>query len=367
MRFGKILERLGKSCFVTLLSPFVRTNRFDKTTFHQSKVERILIVRKDRRLGNLLLLTPLIEVLRRSFPTAYIACLVDETCADLLRGDPRVNALITIRSDRLFWNPFALRRLLKHLSLERFDLAIDTSHMHSFSLGSALLTYGTKAKFRLGYDRGKSHRFLTLCIPPTDHDIHESDIHLNLLRSIVGEIYPTPPMRIFLDNDGRLFARKYLAIKGITADTVVVGLHIGGHGSKQLPPRFLLTLIDALHAEPDVKLVLFYGTDDVFMLRQIEQRIRESSVTYIEPLPLRQFAALVEQCDLFVVGDTGPMHLSVAVGTPTIAIFLVKNYRRYGPQGERHRIVYSEARNVTGEDVMVAYRDLREHLQAIKE
>jgi ADP-heptose:LPS heptosyltransferase len=57
------------------------------------------------------------------------------------------------------------------------------------------------------------------------------------------------------------------------------------------------------------------------------------------------------------------MHLSVAVGTPTIAVFFVKNYRRYGPQGERHRIVYSGRENVNVEDVMAAYRDLRGYIQ----
>jgi ADP-heptose:LPS heptosyltransferase len=116
-----------------------------------------------------------------------------------------------------------------------------------------------------------------------------------------------------------------------------------------------------------VKPLLFYGPDDVSLLRQIEQRIRESSVIPVEPLPLRQFAAVVEQCNLFIAGDTGPMHLSVAMGTPTIAIFLVKNYRRYGPQGEWHRIVYSERETLRVEDVMAAYRDLRKCIQAAKE
>lgn len=345
------------------MRPFLSTKQLDITTFKQSDVNRILIVRKDQRLGNLLLITPLIEATRHCFPEAHLACLVDETLADLFQNDPRLNDLIPVRSNRLFRNPLLLLRLLKRLSDQRFDLAIDTSHMHSFSLGSVILTYGTRAKFRLGYDRGKSHTFLTLCVPPIDRDRHESDIHLNLLYSIVGKGGPSPPMRIFTNNDERLFARKYLAIKGITADTTVIGLHIGGHGSKQLPFQFLVSLIDVLSAESGVKVFLFHGHDDTHLLKQIEQRLTEPSAIIVEFLPLRKFAALVERCDIFISGDTGPMHLAVAVGTPTIAVFLVKNYRRYGPQGERHRIVYSERENVNVEDVMAAYRDLRGYIQ----
>ncbi|MCB1120654.1 MAG: hypothetical protein KJT03_03830 [Verrucomicrobiae bacterium] len=58
--------------------------------------------------------------------------------------------------------------------------------------------------------------------------------------------------------------------------------------------------------------------------------------------PLR-FAALLQGCSIFITCDTGPMHLAVAVGTPTIAIFRRSNFREYGPLGHRHRIVYDKA------------------------
>src|SRR6476620_4425966 len=50
-------------------------------------------------------------------------------------------------------------------------------------------------------------------------------------------------------------------------------------------------------------------------------------------------AAIVQQLDLFVTGDTGPMHLARAVGTPIVAIFGPSDPRRYGPRGVRDTIV----------------------------
>ena len=83
-----------------------------------------------------------------------------------------------------------------------------------------------------------------------------------------------------------------------------------------------------------------------------------TSPVFVDPLPLRLFAALVERCDLFISCDTGPMHLAVALDVSTVAIFLVDNYRRYGPLGRMHRIVFDGDGDIGVEDVLLACRDL---------
>src|SRR5207245_4449269 len=56
-------------------------------------------------------------------------------------------------------------------------------------------------------------------------------------------------------------------------------------------------------------------------------------------LDLDGMAAVMQLCDAAVANDTGPMHLAVAVGTPTVGIFGPTSARNYGPYGERHRAV----------------------------
>src|SRR5262249_8313118 len=55
--------------------------------------------------------------------------------------------------------------------------------------------------------------------------------------------------------------------------------------------------------------------------------------------PLLTVAAVMQQLDLFVTGDTGPIHLAHAVGTPVVAVFGPSEPRRYAPRGLRDRIV----------------------------
>ena len=80
-------------------------------------------------------------------------------------------------------------------------------------------------------------------------------------------------------------------------------------------------------------------------------------MTVLEDLEIRDFMALIEQCDLFISPDTGAMHLAVALDVPTTAIFLQDTWRRYGPQGMRHRIVRVDAGG--GEElVLTAFAEL---------
>jgi ADP-heptose:LPS heptosyltransferase len=56
-------------------------------------------------------------------------------------------------------------------------------------------------------------------------------------------------------------------------------------------------------------------------------------------IDLLALAAILEGLDLLVTGDTGPMHVAVAVGTPVVAIFGPSDPARYGPRGPRDRVV----------------------------
>jgi len=56
-------------------------------------------------------------------------------------------------------------------------------------------------------------------------------------------------------------------------------------------------------------------------------------------IDLTVLAAVLQRLDLLITGDTGPMHLAVAVGTPVVAIFGPSDPARYGPRGPHDRIV----------------------------
>ena len=71
-----------------------------------------------------------------------------------------------------------------------------------------------------------------------------------------------------------------------------------------------------------------------------------------------QLAALIRKCDLFISNDTGPMHMSTAVRTPTIALFGASNPLQWGPIWPQHKIVARKSmEEITVEDVFAAAED----------
>src|SRR5262249_3911566 len=74
-------------------------------------------------------------------------------------------------------------------------------------------------------------------------------------------------------------------------------------------------------------------------------------------LGIRDFAAMLSRCTLVVTGDTGPMHLAAAVGTPTVAVFRTTNAQSYAPRGPLHRAIQTPAEEAIGR-VVAAVEDI---------
>lgn len=101
------------------------------------------------------------------------------------------------------------------------------------------------------------------------------------------------------------------------------------------------------YAELARRLKEHYRAELVFIGAPGEQRRVSEAVTMCGgginlagKTTLIQVAAALENADLFITNDSGPMHLAMAMGTPTVALFGPETPRRYGPVSDRHIAVY---------------------------
>jgi len=93
--------------------------------------------------------------------------------------------------------------------------------------------------------------------------------------------------------------------------------------------------------------VILGGPDETELCNEFEQRLRNASsggarlpvVNLAGRTSLNKLAAVSATADVFLSGDTGPMHLAAAMGTPTVAVFTCTSPLRAGPHGSGHRIV----------------------------
>lgn len=284
-------------------------------------------------IGDVVLTTPIIHSVRTAFPEAYIAYLGEKGAVSLLEQNPNLNEIIPFDFSRptIVEQP----RVALQLRRRRFDLAIDLFG----NPRSALLTYLSGAGTRVGPERKGRGSLYTIKVTDDGKPKTAIAFHNQFLRAV--GIKPTSSRtEVFLTEDERREAKIYLQwldYENTPLDLTrpIVGIHPGATWPAKhwLPERFA-ELADLITAKLGAQIVLTAGPDDAKTVQTVMKH-SFSNVKVLADLPLRQLAAIIAQCSLFITNDAGPMHIAAAVGTPTIGLF--------GPGEENIWFPYLEA------------------------
>jgi ADP-heptose:LPS heptosyltransferase len=359
---AKRFERAGSRALRSLLRAALPKPVAAAVPLDCGAVRRVLIVRQDSRLGNLLLLTPLLKGLRAAFPASETDLLVSDAYGEVLRHNDNVHKQFVLPK-KMFWpDPTLPFRLLRTLRGKRYDVAFDASAMHAFSLSSAVLTALCGARRTVGFDRGDAKVFLNELVRQPPLPLHETQIQLSLLRHLVAVGMEGPESarpECHLSGEERAEGGRLWASWGLGADSVA--LFVGARAEKRWPIAGFRGLAQRLGAAGG-RCVLFGGPAEKAGLRGLSL---PAGALLAPSLPLRRFAAVLAQARAVVTADTGPMHLAVALGVSTVELFLgsatwSSEPWRYGyGHLPGHRVIDAGARPVSVDEVWEALRGLR--------
>jgi ADP-heptose:LPS heptosyltransferase len=232
---------------------------------------------------------------------------------------------------------------------QHYDLAINFEG----DIRSHLLMAGSLARRRVGFDMAGGGPMLTDRVP---HDARRHTA-LNALAlverafdvpagSLPGPLQPRGRAlwRLDLPPDARTVARAQLDRLGIPQgdDRPLIAVHAsGGREIKQWPPLRFAEVANALAAQTGARILLTGGSSDRALVSEVAGAIPAGVPAAVldGDLPLPVVAAVLAECALVVTGDTGPMHLAAATGTPVVGIFGPSDPARYAPLGVRSRVV----------------------------
>lgn len=298
--------------------------------------QRILVIRVDLRVGNVLLTTPLVRALAEAFPDAELDVLVAPSKASILEG---IVSTIPFDKKQLRRAPLAFLGRLWALRARRYDVAIDASHWHTFSVTSAALLAWTGAPMRIGHGRGAMDRFASHVVANPTEVEPETRTKLRLLE----------PLRI---EGGGLEMQTGLG-RGAAAERMqawltgarlgtgpVIGLAPGGRKADHRAPVELYAALGARARARGLPVVVLWGPNEEALVDEVLARI---DAIRAPPTSLDELAALMRSCGGVVANDTGPMHLSVACGTRTLALFRGGEPGRWGHAHLGHPIVRVDA------------------------
>lgn len=320
-------------------------------------VKRILLLRLER-IGDLLMtLDAIAEVRRLAPPSAEIDLVVGSWNARLAQLIPGVTNVRTLDAPWLAreGEGLQLRRLVGRATSEwaprNYDIAINFEG----DLRSHFLMARSRAPVRIGFDMAGGGPLLThrVGFDPSRHTawnalrLVEAAAPLLDGREAPHEVLAEPSGRATIRPPREEVARAaaQLAARGLDG-RALIGLHAGGgRAIKQWPPDRFGAAVGRLATETGAAVVLTGGPGDRPMVEAARTAI-PSGVPVLDltgDVDLVPLAAWLSRCTIFVTGDTGPMHLAAAVGTPVVAVFGPSDERRYAPLVHPHRIVARRA------------------------
>lgn len=293
-------------------------------------VRKVLVIRTDERVGNVLLTIPLLRALRQGLPGAEIVFLHAASKAALVRGLPWVDRLEPFAKKSFFREPWKMLGQIQRLRSERFDVAIEAGHYHAFSLTAALLSRAVGARTVVGHDRGDARFFFDVAVPQPEGVVHDVSVKLALAAPLgvkpAGLELETP---LATDPGSRAEAEAQVEAMGLTGRRLLLVNPGARKLDRRWDPANYAAAAARLASRFDLVPVVFWGPGEEGLASEVVERVG-GEAQMAPPTDLRQLAGLLRRASLVLTNDTGPMHLAVAAGAPTVAIFLVGDHQRWG-------------------------------------
>lgn len=309
---------------------------------------RVLIV-KTSALGDIVHALPVLDYLHQASPDIEVDWVVEERFREILDGNPLVSSIFTVDtrkwrkklSSPATWKEMGDVRAA--LQARSYKIVFDIQG----NFKSGIITWLTGCSRRYGFDHDAVREAFNLrCtsnkVPLRRQDHHVSDRSLRVVSVPFGKEYAGFALTtdIVTTPEDDEAATLLLATM---SDGLVFLFHHGTTWKTKLwnEAGWIELGRELLESYPEATILFSWGGDEE---RKTAERIAAGIGRQARILPrlsIKGFAALLKKVDLMFGGDTGPVHIAAAVGTPTVSFYRATDGKRNGPRGQMHRIVQS--------------------------
>jgi ADP-heptose:LPS heptosyltransferase len=271
-----------------------------------------------RSLGDTVLITPALQILRRARPDVWIAVLLDRPLIPLLDGSPDVDQLVAV-------DPHGRRDLIRFVRGLKPELCLN---LHGGST-SAWITALSGARFRAGYAHYSKRFVYNVRIPraqeilrrPKDAFVHTAEHHASAIFYLGAQASEIPKAR--LHAKPRPAEREPYAIFHVAA----------AYETKRWPDQHFLSTARYVRDRHGLSPLIMAGPGQDAVLESFHEFER------LPTLSIPAMKTFMENAGLFVGNDSGPAHVAAAFGVPSVVIFGSSDSRVWGPWGTNGVVV----------------------------
>lgn len=294
-------------------------------------VRRVALVRLDR-LGDLVLMQPVIAKVRARFPDAQIDLFVSaglETFAE--------QWLVGVRGVGVNWKDGEAFKALRErvADAEPYDLLVDL--LEPDTARHARLTRATPATCKVGFDSPARRETFTHRVPTPSRPMHLIERTAWLLRPLGLAIPDEVDWRPRLTPPPEAIEQGRALLREAWGPGRVVGIHVGaGWRFKRWYPASFAAVGRSLVERFGVKIAVLGGPSESDIAEAVAAQIGPAAQVFSPPLD--QLPGVCAACDLMLVNDSGPMHVAVALGVPTVAAWGPGDRTLFAPRGDPSRV-----------------------------
>ncbi len=296
-----------------------------------------ILVIKLSSLGDIVLITASLRILRERYPKAKIYCLVGKEGRRILQRCPYIDGLIIFDHKEKDSSLPAIFDFAKKLRTYSFDMVIDFQNNRY----SQLLSFLSFPKKSFGYKRRPFGFLLSNPVIAPNHDLPPVEHQFQILKMLGIEYSPACMLELWPTEADERYVLDLLDGEWLGNNTNIVGVNMAASAkweTKNWPLEHLAKLCDLLAAQ-NIRVVVTGMEKDREDARKLLSLTKSKPADLVGKTNILQLAALIRKCKVYITPDSAPMHLAAAMNTPFIAFFGPTSSRRHLPPARSVRVI----------------------------
>lgn len=289
-------------------------------------------------LGDVILTTPFLEVLRKAAPHSYITYVMDEKLADVMRYNPNIDELVLVDKKGRHNSISGLNQIAKTIrSSGRPDILIN---LHP-NERTSYLAWKIGAKFTTGMSHFLFRPFMDRYTRLDRKTRHAADMYINVLEQLGVKDITNGGLYIRTCPEWEQVADEFYRSQGLQASDKLIGFNIGSAVPEKRWPKERFAQVADYFGEKGYKTVFFGGPMDQEMVDEVLPLMTTHTMVGTGKFSIGQLAAAMKRCNLLITNDSGPMHVGISQNIPILALYGPSNPFFYGPYKAKCKVLES--------------------------
>ena len=281
--------------------------------------------------------TPVFRALKKQYPSSYVAVMCVKRISGVFASNPDINKVLIFDEKTSQKSFLAKVKFISSLRAQRFD----TVFLIHRSFTRALVCFLGAIPVRVGYRRVKNVLIVNRGIKSPSGVMHRQDYYLYLFRAAGINLSDKLPEIFIPDDISKDLARHLKPIH--RNKSCIIGINPAANWAlKRWSAGSFAELCDLLIKDLNAAVVFVGTAANSRLLDDMAMQMQHKAHNFCGRTNLKQLGALIAKCQLFISNDSGPAHLSAALGVKTLILFGPTAPAITAPRGQNVTIIQKD-------------------------